>query len=308
MLDTVFYSVVNMSITAGIMGLLILIFRKLPTIPKAGIYYMWALVLVRLLIPFSVSSRLSLLNFSGNLVKKVVAVPGTTGGNVSLSMSNSIGAAESYFPVTYKTDTLERIFKIAAVLWITGVISLILFGVIMLLLSNLRLRAVELVRQNIYTGAAVESPMVHGFFRQRILIPETLKGDNRLNYILMHERVHIKRHDNLLRLAGLLAACVHWFNPLAWIFFKLFIDDMELTCDIRAVKGLSPGERKNYAHTLMTLGAGQNTVLSAAFGQANVKSRILNVISYKRLSVFALIMTLIFVAAASVVLLTNPAR
>ncbi len=308
MLDTVFYSVVNMSITAGIMGLLIIMIRKLPPIPKSGIYYMWALVLIRLLIPFSVSSRLSLLNFSGGLVKKVVTVPGTAEGGVGFSMSNSIGAAESYFPVTYKTHSLDMVFKIAAVIWIAGVAGLLLFWGLLLLLTNLRLKAVRPVRENIYTGELVESPMVHGFFRQRILIPESCKEDSRLDYILMHERIHIKRHDNLLRLAGLLAACVHWFNPLVWIFFKYFIDDMELTCDIRAVKGLSSEERKNYARTLMSLGTGRNTLLSAAFGQSNVKSRILNIINYKRLSVFALIMTLVFVAAASIVFLTNPSK
>ena len=308
MLNTVFYSVLNMSITASVIGLLITMLRKLKLIPGVGIYYLWSLVLLRLLIPFSVSSRVSLLNFAGSFVKRVVTVPGTEEQAISLSMTNTIGAAGSYFPVTYKTKLLESIFGTAAFIWIAGAVLAISAAAVICFMADKRFRTAIPVSGNIFTGRMVDSPLVHGFLRQRILIPEQYLEKSGLKFILLHENVHIKRHDNLVRLIAVTAACLHWFNPLAWVFLRLFIDDMELSCDISAVRGLTGLERKAYAGTLLGVGTGQDYLIQAAFGKTNVRDRVINILNYKKISAFALAVTVIFLAAASIILLTNPAR
>lgn len=308
MLNTVFYSVLNMSITASIIGLLIIMFRRLKLIPGIGIYYLWTLVLVKLLIPFSVSSRISLLNFAGSFVKRVVTVPGTEEHGISLSMTNTIGAAGSYFPVTYKTKLLESMFETAAFIWISGAVISVSAVAVIYVLASKRFRTAVPVTDNIFTGEMVDSPLVHGFIRQRILIPEEYFEKSGLKFILLHENVHIKRHDNLVRLITVITACLHWFNPLVWVFLTIFIDDMELSCDIRAVRELTIPERKAYAKTLLDVGTGQDYLISAAFGKTNVRGRVINILNYKKISVFALTVTVIFLAVASIILLTNPVR
>lgn len=338
MLNTVFYSLINMSIFASIIGLLLLILRKIKLIPRLAIYWMWTVVLLKLIIPFSVSSRVSILNLTGSLVKKVVAVPGMEERNISLSMSNSIGAAETYFPVTFKTGQLEKIFSIASCIWIIGAVgSVILAGVIYFITCS-RLKSAtadfsipvintsvgepsfiskhvkyfnELSAKgaaSVYTCGIIDTPMVLGVFRQRILIPEDCLQNPGLKYIILHENVHVKRKDNLIRIVSLLTACLHWFNPLVWIFLKKITDDMELTCDSSAVKELSSDERKDYAKTLLTAGTERIYQVLSAFSNSSISKRVINVLNYKKITVFSLTLMLIFVAAAAAVLLTNPLK
>ncbi len=64
MLDNLFASVVNMSITASIAAVIILGIRLIlgQRLPKLFSYALWSIVLIRLLIPYSFSSPLSLFN------------------------------------------------------------------------------------------------------------------------------------------------------------------------------------------------------------------------------------------------------
>lgn len=338
MLNTVFYSLINMSIFASIIGLLLLMLRKIKYIPRQAIYWMWTLVLLKLIIPFSVSSRVSILNLTGSLVKKVVAVPGMEERSISLSMSNSIGAADTYFPVTFETNQVEKIFSIASYVWIIGVAgSVILAGVIYFITCS-RLKSATAgfsipgmnaaVDEQLYINKPVknfnesskkaavpvyicekiDTPMVQGVFRQRILIPKGCLGEPGLKYIILHENVHVKRKDNLIRIVSLLIACLHWFNPLAWIFMNKFTEDMEFTCDLRAVKELTSDERKDYAQTLLAVGTERQYRVMSAFGSSSIGKRVINVLSYKKISVFSLALILIFVTVVAAALLTNPLK
>lgn len=308
-IDTAFYTVLNMSITATSVGFLIMLLRKFTQIPRLGVYYLWALVLLRLILPFSVSSKISLMNLTGSFIKKVVSLRSATGKGINFSMTNSIGAADAYFPVSYKTEQLETVFELASFVWIIGAVGTILAVAILYYLTNSELRKAYLVKDKIYCSEMVESPLVHGILRQRIIIPKDyVDKQEQLKHVLLHEAVHIRRHDNLLRFIAVLTACIHWFNPFTWLFLKSFIDDMELTCDTTAVKPLSIKARKQYAQTLINISSRQQIFMSTAFGKSNVKVRVINVLTYKKVSIFALITTMIFIIAVSAILLTNPVR
>jgi len=308
-LDTAFYTVLNMSITATFIGFLIIILRMIKHIPRQGVYSLWSLVLLRLILPFSVSSSISLMNLTGSLIKKVVRVPALNSGGINMSATNVIGAADTYFPVTYKTEQLKTVFEIAAFVWLVGAVGAILAVAILYYLTSSELRNAFLVKDNIYCSDMVQSPQLYGVFRQRIIIPkEYIDKEEQLQYVLLHEAVHVRRHDNLLRLIAIFTACIHWFNPFVWIFMKLFIDDMELTCDTKAVKPLSVEARKRYAKTLINVSSRQQLFMATAFGKTNVKVRVMNVLSYKKLSIFALAATMIFLVVISAILLTNPVR
>lgn len=305
--DTIFYTVLNMSIIAAFTGLIVILLRKIGFIPRKAVYALWILVLLRLLLPFYISSRFSLINLTGNLVKRVVKVPVLPEGQGNVSMLNSIGAARSYFPTVYKTDRLAEIFHAAALIWLAVALCVLIFLAVLYFISYRQLRNSAYYRDNIYVGRGIDAPIVHGIFNPRILIPGDYAGKKELNYIILHETVHIKRHDNFLRLLALAVACVHWFNPMVWIFLKLFIEDMELTCDLKAIESLSFEERKQYAAALVDAGKDRQLFMPA-FGRSGVRSRVLNVLSYKRLSVLAVICTAIFIAAIGAVLMTNPLR
>lgn len=309
LIGTAFYLVINMSITATFIGFLIMILRKIKRIPRWGVYSLWTLVLLRLIIPFSVSSRISIINLSKSFVKKVVNIKTLSQEGINLTFSNSIGAVDSYFPVEYKTEQLKLVFETAAFVWIVGTVGALLAVAILYFLTNNELRNSLLIKDNVYSSEMVQAPIVHGIFKQHIIIPQNyIYNTEQLKYVVLHEEVHIKRHDNLLRLIAVFTACIHWFNPFVWAFLKLFTDDMEITCDTKVIKSLSPELRKQYAQTLVNVSSRQQIFMSTAFSKSNVKVRVTNVLTYKKLSIFALAATMIFIIFLSVILFTNPVK
>lgn len=309
MLDTAFYFALNMSIMAAAIGLVVLVVRRLKMLPRFAAYAMWGLVFIRLIVPFAFTSKASFFNLTGSLVKRVVVVPTPVQDSVSLTTSNAIGAAKSYFPVTYRTDLLERFFGTAALVWVIIAMAALIASFVLYYLTGCELRKAKHLTGNLHVSDMVSSPMVFGVFKQRIIIPSSLAGDEPgLKYVLLHEEVHIRRRDNLWRFVAVCTACVHWFNPLVWLYLRMFLNDMELACDAEAVKLLSAGERKEYAHTLVNYGTGQRVFMSTAFGRSNVKVRVLNVMSYRRLTALAAIVSILFIAAIAAALLTNPMK
>lgn len=308
-MDNAFYHVLNMSITAAIIGLPVLVLRRLKVVSRFSIYIFWHLVFVRMIFPYSFSSEASIFNFTGNLLKKVVSVPTPLQNRPYLTFSNVIGAADSYFPITYKTNSLENLFKGAAFVWSIGAVAALMISFILYYITRKELRKAELISTNLYKSQSVSTPIVSGLFKQRIIISSELAGDEpELKYVLLHERVHIKRYDNLKRTAAIFTACIHWFNPFAWLYLRFFLNDMELACDERAVKPLSDHERKKYARALVSFSAAQGVFMTTAFGNSGIKARVLNVISYKRYTFMAMVISILSIAAAILMLLTNPAK
>ena len=141
--------------------------------------------------------------------------------------------------------------------------------------------------------------------KPRIILP-TKYRENELKYILMHERVHARRGDNLVRLLALVTVCVHWFNPLAWLFLKLLFADLELACDEAVLRKCNPEQRKEYAHTLLSA-VERTSVFASSFGGAKIRMRVENILSYKKLSALSAAGMVALLIAIAYILLTNAA-
>jgi beta-lactamase regulating signal transducer with metallopeptidase domain len=230
--------------------------------------------------------------------------------NGNLTISNVVRTAKTYFPITYKTDLLSRIFNVAAMIWVIVAFGAILLMMLLYYLSYKELCKATLVDGVLYTSNGVNSPIVHGILKQKVIIPCNLKDNKEeLKYVILHEGVHIKRHDNLIRVIAIITACIHWFNPFIWIYLRIFIEDMELSCDSKAVNGLPLSERKNYASTLIRLSANsEKPFMVSGFGRNNLKLRILNVLNHKSLTKFSIALSILFIITISLVLITNPAQ
>lgn len=94
-------------------------------------------------------------------------------------------------------------------------------------------------------------PCTIGFFRQKIVIPESFPLHPDFVMVYKHEGAHLKNHDNLVKLLCLLVLCVHWMNPVAYLLLLLYIDTAEIVSDSVAVEGYSKEKRKDYAKLLM---------------------------------------------------------
>jgi beta-lactamase regulating signal transducer with metallopeptidase domain len=236
---------------------------------------------------------------SGKAMVKTVPVE-----DFSLSLSNTIQRAATYQPIAYKSSAWENFFTIASMIWLVLALASILAMFILYGLTMTELKKAVLLRGDLYEGPMVNSPTVIGMLRPRIILPLDM-DDKELSYILLHERIHIGRYDNLWRMIAILAACIHWFNPMSWVFLKLFLNDCELACDEGAIKKLNPEERKEYARTLLNYTDEDRTIFSTAFGSNKVKIRVMQVLSYRRLTWFSVICVILLMVCVAVLLLTN---
>ncbi|MFT3951607.1 MAG: M56 family metallopeptidase [Oscillospiraceae bacterium] len=304
MLSEAFYWVLNISMIGGATGLAVALLRKIPRLPRFAAYLLWLLPLIRLWVPFGVANRFSLLSFISQYATKTVVIWEEAPGAPDITMTNSLQAAERYFPITYKTDLLKNIFGVASAVWAVIAAAAILTCVFLYALTKRELRDAKHFRDNIWISGKITAPAVYGIFKPKIILPSWITEQD-LPYILAHERVHIRRRDNFWRMAAVITACVHWFNPLVWSFLRLFFSDMELACDTKAVKMLEQPQRaKAYAAALLRCAAGKSYFVSA-FSGAKTRVRIENILSYQKLTFASALAFGVFLAAVAFVLITN---
>ncbi len=120
----------------------------------------------------------------------------------------------------------------------------------------------------------------------------------------MHEKAHIKRKDNLVRMFAFIVVRVHWFNPFAWLMLKMLFSDMELACDESVLSKIGEAQRKEYAHALLSAAEKTNR-FAASFGGSKIRTRIENILSYKKISSFSITAFCALMIAISYILLTN---
>ncbi len=300
LLSEIFYWFLNMSISASIVGIVIVLLSKIRKIPREIITFLWIIPFLRMWIPVGLNSKYSLMSLISKFTTKTVTVYESS---ARFSMINHIMAADTYFPLTYRVDLLEDVFKIAAVFWLVIALVLITSMFIVYIFTKSELKNARHLRDNIYISDKVISPSVYGIIRAKIIIPE-LSRNKDFKYILMHEQAHIKRKDNLWRVVAILTACMHWFNPMLWLFLKSFLENLELACDESVLKHFTDDEKKNYAFTLLNC-AESKSLYASAFGGAKVRVRIERIISYKKLSTLSLIGFAVLAVVVGYVLLTN---
>lgn len=139
----------------------------------------------------------------------------------------------------------------------------------------------------------VGSPITYGVLRPTVVVPWKFDWSNerQVDCALTHELVHIRRFDVVLKLAFVAAACVHWFNPLAWVMLVLANRDIEFACDETAVRSLGTDARAAYAHTLLDLeeSRGGLVPLASGLGRTAIEKRIGAIMSIRKTSAAALV-------------------
>lgn len=315
MLSEIFYLILNMSLASCFVIAALLLLRLCKPLPKRFVYPLWALAFFRLLVPFSRTTGWSLFNFTGGLVKRLIPLETITQGTVPApalehwAVMNMVGAAESYIPIEYKTASLGRVFTIGSTIWAIVAVAALLTAWFLYGLTSRELKKATLMKNNIYCSEMLLSPMLLGVIRPKIVFPSGLEPDSTEGMmILAHENVHRKRLDNLWRILAIGITCIHWFNPLAWVMLRVFLEDMELSCDEAVLRRekYSSDERKTYAATLLRFAQDKRVLISSAFGQSCIKVRIVNVLNYKRMTVIGAVASAVFLLVVTLVLITNP--
>ena len=302
MIGEVCYWLINMSIVASFMGLIVMLLRKIRFIPRRVSVFLWIIPFLRMTVPVGLNSPYSLMSLVSRFTTRTVTVYQPS-DDIAFSFSNSIRAAKSYSPITYKVNIIGTVFSVAGMIWIVVSLALLIALTLIYVSTKNAVADSRHLESNIFFSDKVDSPAVYGIIRPKIIIPGSYK-DMELKYIIRHEKTHIKRLDNLWRILGFITASVHWFNPLSWVFLKAFLNDLELACDEMAVSGYDKEERKEYARTLLSC-SGSKSLLVSAFGGAKVRTRIENVLSYKKMTAFSALGFALLVVVIIFTLITN---
>lgn len=202
----------------------------------------------------------------------------------------------------------------AAFLWLTGCLCLFLYeavsyGLFLKRLGKVRTKG-ELTdaangRFSIFISKEVETPFTAGFVHPVIYLPEKLSREQQ-SLVLEHEGAHLRRRDHWLKPAVFILLCVHWFNPLLWLAFRLMEKDMEISCDESVLERIGHHRKKDYAQTLLGLSGGNALgAVPIAFGESSVEERIKNVMKFKKAKLGAVIIAGIVVCSAVLLLLIN---
>ena len=302
MLHEVFYWIFNMSIAAAITGMIIMIVRQIKKIPRRLTTFLWIIPFLRMTFPVGLNSPFGLMSLLSKLTTKTIVVYQPT-DDIAFSMTNSVMAADTYFPITYKVNILEDIFSAASVVWIIVSLSILLMLAVIYFTTVYEIKDSTHLRDNIYLSEKIVSPAVYGIIKPKIILPVSYK-DRDVELILLHEKTHIRSLDNLWRIIAFVIVAVHWFNPLSWLFLKGFLADLELSCDERVLTKIGFDRAKDYASSLLESKQGA-TVFASAFGGAKIRTRIENILSFKKLTWLSLTVFIALIGAIFCVLLTN---
>ncbi|MBO0959700.1 DUF4309 domain-containing protein [Neobacillus sp. MM2021_6] len=318
-LSAVFKEVLLLSLMGSILALGILaikaIFRQ--RLSARLHYYIWIMLVLRLILPIGIQSHISLLNFIPNEQK-----------NLDTHL-----IAEQYIPNILSTSTIKTenapskedskaladpgikgaIFNYdtAAILWIIGVSSALLYMLCVNILMIAKLKkcsichkedVIEILeaeksRLNINSKVKIiysnfsKSPAVYGMIRPKILIPEDLIDKltpEEFRFVFSHELTHIKNQDLAVNTLLMFVKAIHWFNPLIWFSLNQVKQDCEIACDAAVLQTLKTEEVKKYGQTMINMLRlfSEKKTITGTLGYASKynKRRIIMITGFKKSS------------------------
>lgn len=306
----IFQKALNMSIAAGWLILAVIALRLLlRRAPKRFRLLLWAVVGLRLALPWSIESALSLIPSAQTLPEGIMLerAPVLDTGISALNGAINPGFTAAFTPeLGASANPLQVLLPIAAAFWMLGAAAMLLWALVSWLRLRKRVREAVRLEENVYE-CEITSPFVLGLFRPRIYLPFSLENGER-ELVLAHERAHITAGDHIIKPLGWLLLAAHWYNPLVWLAYALFCRDIELACDERVVRGLSLSDRADYSQALLDLSRPRGGVRACplAFGESSVKGRVKSVLCYKKPAFWLVLLAVVVCVGAAVCFLTDP--
>jgi len=308
----VFLKLLNLSISASWLVLAVLVLRLVSKrSPKWVNVLLWGIVALRLVLPFSIESALSLIPSAETVSPAAVQfdpAPTITSGVSVIDNAVNPSLSEHFSAVpTASVNPLYVWTEIAGWVWLIGLGAMLLYA----LVSYLRLRrrvSVSLpVQDHIYLCDAISSPFILGVVKPHIYLPSDLDEVQRQN-VLAHEQAHLARRDHWWKPLGFALLAVYWFNPVLWLAYTLLCRDIELACDERVIRTMDESAVKTYSTVLLACSMPRKAVITCplAFGEVGVKERVRNALHYKKPAFWVVAASVAVCVVVAVCFLTDP--
>lgn len=308
----VFLKLLNLSISASWLVLAVLVLRLISKrAPKWVNVLLWGIVALRLMLPFSVESALSLIPSAETVSPAVVqfdpAPTITSGVNI---IDNAVNPSLSEHFAAVPTASVNPLYvwtEIAGWVWLIGLGAMLLYALVSYLRLRRRVSVSLCVRENIYLCDAISSPFILGVVKPCIYLPSGLDEVQRQN-VLSHEQAHLARRDHWWKPLGFALLAVYWFNPVLWLAYALLCRDIELACDERVIRTMDESAVKTYSTVLLACSMPRKAVITCplAFGEVGVKERVKNALRYKKPAFWVVAASVAVCVVVAVCFLTNP--
>ena len=308
----VFLKLLNLSISASWLVLAVLVLRLVSKrSPKWMNVLLWGIVALRLVLPFSVESALSLIPSAETVSPAVVQfdpAPTITSGVSIIDNAVNPSLSEHFAAVpTMSVNPLYVWTEIAGWVWLIGLGAMLLYALVSYLRLRRRVSVSLCVRENIYLCDAISSPFILGVVKPHIYLPSGLDEVQRQN-VLSHEQAHLARRDHWWKPLGFALLAVYWFNPVLWLAYALLCRDIELACDERVIRTMDESAVKTYSTVLLACSMPRKAVITCplAFGEVGVKERVRNALRYKKPAFWVVAASVTVCIVVAVCFLTNP--
>ena len=309
-------SFLQMSLTGGVMIAVSTLLRALAMnhVPKKTFLALWGAALVRLLVPVSLPSPLSVYSLLAR--ERAARLPEVAAVVTRLPSAIPAGQASAQ-------ETAASL-SVWSIVWIAGALLCAAFFAVAYCKCRREFR-MSLPVDNRFTrrwlaehplrrrlairqSDRVSSPLTFGVLRPVILMPKAIDwtDERALAYVLEHEFVHIRRFDALWKLLLIAAACAHWFNPLVWAMYVLANRDLELSCDETVVRRFG-GARASYARVLIGMEAEKSgfAPLCNHFSRTAIEERITAIMKTKKITFLSLLLAAALIAGTVTVFATS---
>lgn len=303
----------NMSLTGSYVILAVLVLRVfLRAAPRWVSYALWAVPFLRLALPFSLESAFSLVRVRPNAIPADIAYaaqPAIDSGVRPLDtvVNTALTAAAPDVTAGNSVNPLQVLLFVCFWLWLAGVVFLAISSLIQTVHLHRYLRTARHIEGNLHETGRADTPFVFGFFRPRIYLPAGLDGAE-YDYILAHERHHIRRFDHVLRPLAFCVTVAHWFNPLVWLAYRLLSADMEQSCDEAVLRRFGADIRKAYSASLVGLATAPRALRMGPLGFAenDITRRVKHILRWKRPHIALTALAVCILAVAGCQLMTDP--
>ena len=318
-LDQMFLSLLNRSVIAGLLVLVILVLRLLlKKAPKWIHCVLWILVAVRLIVPLGIASPLSAFSVLGHPRGGSIEYFQAAGGSEKPLMEFDTVRIEAPAPeqtvlselpgtdLAVTKHTSDSYLPPLELIWLAGLAGMALYALWSLLRLRRRVAASIPLGDGVFACDGIDSPFILGIFRSRIYLPAALPDAQRA-HVLAHERAHLARRDHWWKPLGFALLAVYWFHPLLWLAYLLFCRDVELACDERVLRKLDTDARLDYSQSLLDLSRPRAALACPlAFGETGVRERIKAALRYKKPAFWIMLAAVVVCVIAAVCLLTDP--
>ncbi len=312
-MSTVFLKILNLSYSASWLILAVLIVRlMLKKAPKWINCLLWALVAVRLILPFSLESAMSLLPSKEVVPANIQSTdaPHIETGIYAINSAVNPVMADTLAPAEVTSvNPMQVVVSVLCIVWLAGILAMAVYASISYVKIKRSVREAALLEKGIMECDEVRSPFILGILRPVIYVPSGMDSET-LELVLAHEKAHIKRRDYVWKPLGYALLSVYWFNPLSWLAYVLLCRDIESACDEKVISDKSSDYMAAYSQALLDCSIQRRRIAACpvAFGETGVKTRIKNVLSYKKPAFWIILASLATCVILAVCFLTDPKK